>query len=807
MKIRTSILVVAVLSLVTVLVLQAGMPNNAKQIQEQMQSHFATYFGGSGTEQCAAIALDDMGNVFVAGSTNSTDFPVTEGTYNAAPKGKRDVCIMKFDKDLKTVIASTILGGSDDEITCSIVYDHQGYIYVAGYTSSKDFPTIPSSYCPTYNGGDGDAFVVKLDTSLKILVASTFLGGSGPEAGWLDPDLALDDHGNLYIVGNSSSQDFPTTKGVVCGKNHNGSRDCFIAKLDGKLEKLLSSTLLGGDDYDRVIAIEIDKRNKAIYVAGWTSSLNFPTTQNAYDKTMNGLDNGFITKLSMDLSTIIASTILDRAVIFSLFIHSNGDIYVGGHAEVGFPTTIKAYHQKFDRHFDQGFISRFSNDLSVLRSSTILPGSFWRGGGGIVCHSLAQNRVGDIIASGVSNPKNFPVTPGAFDETHNGGDEFGQDTYIVIINKELSNIIASTLLGGRKDERWNRMAIDNKGNIYLAGYTSSDNFPISKGSAYGKYNGGEFDGFICKVNENLSSDAWTEFHDAAKKDHLKTIKQLLSSNNGLLDRTDQYERTALHSAARYGAASVCKYLLEQGADIHVKDESGNTALHLAIIHRHDHIMEMLLEKHSDINIRNNDHCSPLALAIMYGSLDAVHMLLLRNADVNGRDCNGNTPLHLAAQFGYGDKLGELLAYHPEINSKNNEGHTPLYLAVQNSYETELIETLIAQGADLSFRDSTGKNLLHIAARAFQSRMHKTKILLGRMSEINAQDHAGNTPLYDLCRYALRRRVIESERLEQLRLFVHASADPYIKNRDGKSAMDLAVESGIQEAVELLKGKK
>lgn len=213
---------------------------NRKLVSPEFAS---TYLGGTGHEFCEAIAVDSDGNIYVTGNTRSSDFPTTEGVFNRNPKGKSDVFIAKFDNELKTLLASTLIGGEEDECAYTILFDPQGYIFVAGYTSSKDFPTTADAYDMEYNGGGGDAFILKMDKDLKILLASTYLGGRSDENDWRSPELVQDNDGNIIIAGNTASDNFPTTPGVFCETYNGGGRDVFLSKFDSDLKQLLASTL------------------------------------------------------------------------------------------------------------------------------------------------------------------------------------------------------------------------------------------------------------------------------------------------------------------------------------------------------------------------------------------------------------------------------------------------------------------------------------------------------------------------------------------------------------------------------------
>jgi ankyrin repeat protein len=781
--------------------------NEERRLKNAVHNYVATYFGGSANESAWAIALDDESNVYAAGYTASPDFPTTKDSYNSVLKGKGDVFVLKFDKDLKTVLASAIIGGSEDEVAYSMLYDKKGYIYIAGYTSSKDFPVTPSAYCPRYNGGAGDAFILKMDKDLKSLTASTFLGGSGNEDDWYSAEIVMDEDGDIYMAGNTASSDFPTTQHAYSSKYNGGGKDIFISKFDGELKKLLASTFVGGIADDQISrSLRIDHNSDEICIAGITFSPDFPITPGAYSRTLSGGLDGFVAKFSPDLSKLARSTILPSGWIYSMVIHENGDIYVGGHAGSGLPTTPQAFYQTFDKHGDQGFISRFSNDLTELKSSTVLPGTGTPGRGGeITSLNLSQSSEGDIFSAGWAGPRDFPSTPNAFDETQNGKG----DTYILKIKKDLSVILASTFIGGSRSERWNRMTMDGRGKIYIASYTLSPDFPTTKGAAFKTFHGvisdeaenletSPRDAILIRIDGNLSAEVFEEFHEAAKRGQVKPLSALLSANRMGLEKRDKYQRTLLHSAARYGALSVIQYLIEEGADLNAKDESGNTPLHLAALHCHDKAAELIIQANPDINALNEDGDSPLFLATVYGTPKTLGLLLSKKADKNIKDKQGNTLLHIAAVRGNIEKVREILKSGLGIETTNGAGETPLLSAVKKYENEAIIGCLLDNGANIAAVDSSGRGVLHIANNS------NIQFLLHRRAYINLQDREGNTPLHKIFLDLSRYKVFYPGLKEKTKLFLEAGADVNIKNNEGKTPLDLAVESGVQEAVDLLK---
>ena len=192
------------------------------------------------------------------------------------------------------LLASTYIGGSGWDSASSIVVDSDGNVYVAGDTASADFPTSSNAYQDTSNGVE-DAFISKLNNNLTSILASTYLGGSDSDG---INSMFIDSLGNIYVTGYTYSSDFPTTSGAY-QTAYGGGGDAFVAKFSGDLQTLLVSTFLGGSDEESALSIAMDSGGN-IYIAGWTFSLDFPTTSGAYGTTYIGLIDVFISKLSND---------------------------------------------------------------------------------------------------------------------------------------------------------------------------------------------------------------------------------------------------------------------------------------------------------------------------------------------------------------------------------------------------------------------------------------------------------------------------------------------------------------------------
>lgn len=328
----------------------------------------STYLGGSSDEHAHSIVLDPGGiNIYVTGRTLSSNFPTTPGAYDTS-FNNGDAFISKLNWNLTHLLASTYLGGSDNDYGTSIAIDTDRNIYVSGETWSSDFPTSIDAYDTTFNGGFGDVFVSKLDRDLTHLLASTYLGGTSDDSA---NSIAIDSHGNIYVTGQTESLDFPTTRGAYDTSFHNG--DAFVSKLNWNLTRLLASTYLGGadDDVGNSLAIGPDGY---IYVAGYTGSSDFPATPGAYTTSKGVFFDAFISKLSSDLTGLIASTYLGgyyRDIARSIAIDRGGNIYVAGETRSSnFPTTPGSYDPSYNGDvsisytFD-AFVSKLDSNLSA----------------------------------------------------------------------------------------------------------------------------------------------------------------------------------------------------------------------------------------------------------------------------------------------------------------------------------------------------------------------------------------------------------------------------------------------------------
>jgi len=247
---------------------------------------YSTYLGGNSMDGGSDIAVDAFGSAYVTGETYSTDFP-TENPYQIDP-GLQDVFVTKLSSSGSSLVYSTYLGGNGSDFGHGIAVDASGAAYVTGYTWSTDFPT-ENPYQETFQGGEDDVFVTRLNSFGDSLVYSTYLGGSGGDQGC---GIAVDNTGCAYVMGRTWSTDFPTENPY---QTDQGGYDAFVTKLSSSGNNLIYSTYLGGSSGDRGYGIAVDNSSCA-YVTGYTLSTDFPTLH-SYQTTLQGYIDAFVTKL------------------------------------------------------------------------------------------------------------------------------------------------------------------------------------------------------------------------------------------------------------------------------------------------------------------------------------------------------------------------------------------------------------------------------------------------------------------------------------------------------------------------------
>jgi len=414
-----------------------------------------------------------------------------------------------------SLLGSTFLAGTDSDSGQAVALARDGTqdIYVAGITYSDDFPTTLGAVRTSRSGGR-DVFVSRFSLELDTLLASTYLGGAGYDT---PRQIAVDSSGNVFVAGLTESSNFPTTEGAydrACGEEGEcGDTDGFVARLSANLDALQASTYIGGWAYDDVNGLVV--LSQGVYLAGNTRSefgsfLDLPA--GGYDTTYSSWGDVYIARLNPDLAAVTAFTFLGgegEEAPYSMALDTSGNVYVAGWADWGFPTTPGAYDTSYAGG-KEGFVARFSGDLSQLLASTYLGGT---GDGSEEIRAVALDASGNVVVAGWTESSSFPKTTGAFDSSHNGS----VDAFVAKLSSDLSTLLVSTLVGGTDEDTALGLTLDSTGNILITGYTLSDNFPVTI-DAYRSRRTGSDDVFISKLNPDLTKLLYSTYLGGTEED-------------------------------------------------------------------------------------------------------------------------------------------------------------------------------------------------------------------------------------------------------------------------------------------------
>jgi hypothetical protein len=484
---------------------------------------YSTYIGGSGTngDSALAIAVDSSGDAYLTGQTNSTDFPLTSGTYQQTNNGSGSSTFNAFVTKLNAtgtgLVYSTYLGGTGNTQATALAVDSSGDVYVTGHTFATNFPTTSGAYQTASVAGAGGytAFVTKLNSAGTSLVYSTYLGGSGNGngAGETTNALALDSSGDVYVAGYTDSANFPVTPGVFQTTNGavaNSASNAFVTKLAPAGNTLVFSTLLGGggqyDGGDVAWALALDSSDN-VYVTGSAGSSNFPTTTGAYltsnPASVNSQTAAFVSKLNSTGTALIYSTYLSGSKNsggYGIAVNAAGNAYVTGSAMyTDFPVTTGAY-QTANNATALAASNAFVTEVNSTGTGLVY--STWLGGSGMAVNAAAHvgdtasalslDASGNAYVTGVAYSSNFPVTSGAVQTTNKAAGNKASNAFVTELNPAGTALVYSAYLGGTgypfglngyyHGDVAAALALDSSGNVYIAGAAYSSNFPVTSGA-------------------------------------------------------------------------------------------------------------------------------------------------------------------------------------------------------------------------------------------------------------------------------------------------------------------------------------
>jgi hypothetical protein len=426
---------------------------------------YSTYIGGSGLDRANGIAVDATGAAYIAGTTSSPDFPISNPLQpTLESRGGLAAFVAKFTPDGRDLVYATYLGGPDFFTDGgAIAVDGTGAAYITGSTSSRDFPTVHPLQSTL--SGFQDAYVAKLSPNGNALTYSTYLGGSSSEETGLG--IAVDRTGAAYVVGRTMSPDFPVMQPLqpAIGGGHDG----FIAKLTADGGALLYATFLGGSGlFDVAGGIAVDAAGAA-YIVGFTGSLDFPTVQ-PYQRTIGGNHDVFVAKVAPEGTRLVFSTYLGGSGNDeggAITVDAAGNAYVAGNTHsMSFPTLQPL--QPASGGNGDAFVAKLGVQGTLLYS-TYLGGGSVDEASGIAVDSAGNAYVTGTTASSFNFPLLSPIrglNTGRF------------DAFVAKLAPTGTALVYSTLLTGRGEDYGVDVAVDSTGAAYVSGFTESADFPL-----------------------------------------------------------------------------------------------------------------------------------------------------------------------------------------------------------------------------------------------------------------------------------------------------------------------------------------
>ncbi len=428
-----------------------------------------------------------------------------------------------------TLEFGTYFGSDSDTYINSIALDQQGNIYIGGQTTSTSLPVTPGAF-QTTNRGDQDGFIAKLSPGGETLLYCTYLGGNRVDS---VQNIAVDNSGELHIVGITWSTDFPTSTNAY-DTTLGGGRDAFVAKFDANWKRIYS-TYFGGDSWEYGFALTTDDQGNTYF--GGFSHGGIPTTSGVIQPNPNGDTDGYVAKLNpkgnLIFSTYVATSINDS--VTGLAVDSSYNIYIAHERNLtklnpmataflyqtpvptGFYGNNVTIDQSGNAYFTgiidsssfpatpnalQATFGGGATDVGIVKldpTGAIVYSSYFGGDGeDRVDYRMAMNVAGEIYITGTTSSTNFPLTNKVFDTIKNGT----YDSFMAKIDLNSNKLLYSTYLGGSADEvndvsRPSGITIDSSNHVYLAETTNSTDFPTTSGAYDITYNGGK-DGFVAK---------------------------------------------------------------------------------------------------------------------------------------------------------------------------------------------------------------------------------------------------------------------------------------------------------------------
>lgn len=478
---------------------QASMPSF---IGIEKQSAYYNYFIGNNSSNWAAdvpLYSEVLAKNIYKGIDARFYFDHNSIRYDLMLMPNADISQIKFNFEGQNDLFVNNDGELEFKTSIGNVIHHNIFAYQLIDNVKKEIKCKFTLIGNATAGFDVEVYNPKYPLIIDPIIYSTFIGSSNIDHGY---DIEVDATGNSYVTGTTLSANFPKTTGAY-KTTLTASSDAFVTKLNTTGTALIFSTFIGGNNaaggvyYENFASILLDATNNML-LTGTTNSTNFPTTAGVYQPSYGGgVSDGIIVKLNSTGTALLYSTLLggtSEERITCEFWDASGNIYVVGAVGTGssnYPVTPGAFQTTYAGGSYDGFLTKLNPTASSLIFSTFYGGNLYDLG-----RSLAVDALGNSYITGVAYSTNFPTTAGAF-RSFCGGT---QDAFVLKMNATGTATIYSTYLGGSGDDYGHGIAVDKSGNAYVVGFTGSSNFPVITGNYKTTYQGGSFDGFMCKLN-------------------------------------------------------------------------------------------------------------------------------------------------------------------------------------------------------------------------------------------------------------------------------------------------------------------
>lgn len=452
----------------------------------------STFVGGTYDDVAVDVEVDDDGNIYIASTTGSADFPVTSGVYDGNINSG-DVAVTKLNYNCSRILWSTFIGGSSWDFVFGLELDEWGAVYISGTTWSSDFPTTKGVLQEEFNWGQNtyhmDFWVSKLTYEGKRLEYSTYVGGTGPEQGG---GFAVREK-QVCGVGWTESTDFPTEYGTT-GTHHG---DAIMFMLDENGSEVVDTWVGRGAGSETILGVDFAS-NGDVVMGGRTSSDGFMTTPGAFQERKVCFCSGFVTRYSTTRDEVVFSTFLGGAydTVVDLTLDDADNIYIAGTSlwsgpSASFPVTPGAFDTEYNGR-SEAFACKMDPTGSALDFSTLLGGD-----GDDVINDIELDGEGNVVLVGsLGSGGNFTVTDGCLDPVFEGDSE----GFLFLLNDDGTAPVYSTFIGGDQEDGINGAEVTSWDNYVLAGSSSSADLPATEG-AYQPRLGGYADAVVQVIGD------------------------------------------------------------------------------------------------------------------------------------------------------------------------------------------------------------------------------------------------------------------------------------------------------------------